>query len=46
MTFWFTIADKVIGQRSHQFGHLQLEASELANCQVETPLFSYDNLRD
>jgi hypothetical protein len=46
MTFRFLSADKVIAQRSCQFVRLQSQASGLANSQLRTPLFSYDNLCD
>jgi hypothetical protein len=46
MTFGFISADKVIAQYRCHFVRMQLHAGELANSRLETPLFSYDNLRD
>ncbi len=46
MTFRFVCADKVIAQWNCQFVRLQVQAIELANSQLEIPLFSYDDLRD
>jgi hypothetical protein len=46
MTFRFLSADKVIAEWSCQFARLQSQASGLANSQLGTTLFSYDNLCD
>jgi hypothetical protein len=46
MTFRFMSVDKVMGQCRCQFGRFELDASELGNSRLETPLFSYENLQD